>query len=256
MCLILLGFRTRPGLDLVVAANRDEAYERPTAASGWWSDAPDLLAGRDLREGGTWLGVSRRGRLAALTNIRSSEAKVPGAPSRGHLVRDFLLTSESAGAYADRRRAEADRYAPFNLLLYDGGEPLALSNRADGIRRLGPGVWGFSNGVLDEPWPKAARGAAALRRLLAEGVPAPEDLLALLSDDRPAPDDSLPETGVGLEAERMLSPIFTRTASYGTRSSTAVLISSEGEISWTERQTGPGAPEDSVVRLEFRAERP
>ncbi len=256
MCLILIGWKACPGLDLVVAANRDEAYDRPTAASGWWPEAPGVLAGRDLREGGTWLGVTRGGRLAALANVRGRGAGVPGAPSRGHLVRDFLLSRETAEAYALRLRAEGDRYPPFNLLLFDGRDLLAVSNRADGFRRLEAGVWGFSNGVLDEPWPKTVAGTGALRALLSQRIPEPEDLLALLSDDRPAPDGSLPETGIGLEAERLLSPIFTRTPTYGTRSSTVVLFSAEGAVSWTELQTGPGSSGGEVVRHEFRLERP
>ncbi|MEW6757148.1 MAG: NRDE family protein [Acidobacteriota bacterium] len=256
MCLILVGWRARPGLELVVAANRDEAYDRPTAASGWWPEAPGVLAGRDLREGGTWLGVTRGGRLAALTNIRGRGAGVPGARSRGLLVRDFLLSRDKAEGYALRVGAEGDRYPPFNLLLFDGRELLALSNRADGFRRLEAGVWGFSNGVLDEPWPKTVAGTRALRGLLSQRIPEPGDLLALLSDDRPAPDGSLPETGIGLEAERLLSPIFTRTQAYGTRSSTVVLLSTEGSASWTEIQTGPGSKADERVREEFRLEGP
>ncbi|MEW5764502.1 MAG: NRDE family protein [Acidobacteriota bacterium] len=254
MCLVLIGWKARPGLELVVAANRDEAYDRPTAVSGWWPDAPNLLAGRDLREGGTWLGVAREGRLAAVTNVRGRGAVVPGAPSRGHLVRDFLLSRQTAEAYALRLQAEADRYPAFNLLLFDGQDLLALSNQASGLRRLEPGVWGFSNGVLDEPWPKTEAGTRALRRLLDERVPAPDDLLDLLSDDRPAPDDALPDTGVGMEAERLLSPILTRTAAYGTRSSTAVLWTSAGAVSWAELQRDPGSEGGGVVRYSFRLE--
>ncbi len=222
MCLI--GFRWAPGSrePLLLLANRDEFHDRPSAPLGWW-EGDRLLAGRDLRAGGTWLGVTRDGRCAAVTNFRQPGPPRPEAPSRGRLPVRFLEGDRSAGAFLEALRGEAGRYAPFNLLLFDGESLLGYQSRDDRVVPLGAGLHVLSNGDFDAPWPKAE----ALRGRMAA---APEDdgaLLALLVDDRPFPDAELPRTGVPLDWERALSPIFVRMPAYGTRASTLVRIGRE-----------------------------
>ncbi|HEX2208992.1 MAG TPA: NRDE family protein, partial [Longimicrobium sp.] len=202
MCLIALALDGHPAYRLVMAANRDEFYARPTAPAEWWSDAPDVLAGRDLREGGTWMGVTRAGRVAAVTNYRDPElAQLQGAPSRGALVADFLRGSADAEAYARGLARRAARYNGFNLLVGDEGGWFYVSNRAEGVRRLEPGVYGLSNALLDTPWPKVVRAKAAMEDALAaaEGDAWDAGLWEMLADRVIAADDSLPDTGVGSE---------------------------------------------------------
>ncbi|HLM67041.1 MAG TPA: NRDE family protein, partial [Longimicrobium sp.] len=170
MCLIAFAHAAHPAFRLVVAANRDEAYARPTVPAGWWADAPDVLAGRDLREGGTWMGVTRGGRFAAVTNFRDPGfAQIAGAPSRGALVADFLRgpADADAEAYAHALSARAAEYNGFNLLVGDAVGLFYLSNRAPGVRRLEPGVYALSNHLLDTPWPKVVRARRAMADALA-----------------------------------------------------------------------------------------
>jgi uncharacterized protein with NRDE domain len=235
MCLILIAYRTHPRYDLLVAANRDEFHDRPTAPLAFWDDSPQVLAGRDLKEGGTWLGITRAGRFAALTNYRDPSRVLPNAPSRGRLVSDYLQGAESAHHYLDRLMARADGYNGFNLLLGDAEGLYYCSNRAGGVRALPPGLYGLSNHLLDTPWPKLERGRRALGRLLDHGSdPTPEALLDMLADRTPAPDAELPHTGVPLEWERWLSPIFIDAPGYGTRSSTVLLADGGGRARMVE----------------------
>jgi uncharacterized protein with NRDE domain len=243
MCLILFAWKMHENFPLVLAANRDEFYERPSAPAAFWEEAPDLLAGRDLREGGTWLGITRKGRLAALTNYRDPKSLKTGAPSRGRLVSDYLRSREIPEAYLHRIAPDADRFNGFNLLVGDPGDLFCFSNR--GIReRLDPGIYGLSNHLLDTPWPKVERGKSMLKDLLKEQKdPSPEALFALLADRTRPPDDLLPDTGVGLAWERVLSPLFIESPVYGTRSSTALLIDRRGGVTFAERVfNGGGDP--------------
>ena len=246
MCLVLFALDAHPHQRLVVLANRDEAYARPTAASAWWSDAPDVFAGRDLQSGGTWMGVTRTGRWAAVTNVRDPASLRADAASRGDLTRAFLTSSAPAADYAVRVFAERDAYNGFNLLVGDGRETHLVSSRRPSPERLEPGVYGLSNDTLDTPWPKVTRGKASLSSLLDEGHVDVEAALGVLSDAEPAPDAELPETGVGVEWERILSPPFVRTEHYGTRTSTVLTISRSGRVHWTE-QHHPGGPRTTVA---------
>jgi uncharacterized protein with NRDE domain len=240
MCLI--GFRWAPGSGepLLLLGNRDEFYERPAAPLAWW-EGGSLLAGRDLRAGGTWLGLDARGRLAAVTNFRKPGPPPAAAPSRGSLPVRFLQGEASAAAFLGALRGEAGRYAPFNLLLFDGETLLGYQSRDDRVVPLGPGLHALSNGDFDEPWPKAE----ALRRQLAGAPNDDGPLLALLADDRPFADAELPRTGVPLDWERALSPIFIRTPAYGTRASTLVRIRRES-AAVVELRFGPGGDEGRV----------
>jgi len=236
MCTILFSFRSVPGERLVLLANRDEFYNRPTAAAGTWEDAPDVYAGRDLVAGGTWLGVTGSGRIAAVTNYRDP-GQAPGELSRGALVADFLKGDASPREYLREIEKNAGRYTGFNLIVGDilgAGSLFYFSNRGEGIEELGTGLYGLSNHLLNTPWPKVRRGKERLRELLDRGAPE-RDLFGLLADRTIAPDEELPDTGVGIEIERQLSPIFIETPIYGTRSSTVVRFSDEGGISFEEK---------------------
>lgn len=253
MCLILFAYDAHPEYRLVLAANRDEFHARPTAPAAPWEDAPWVVAGRDLRGGGTWLGVTRRGRWAALTNYRDAREHAPDAPSRGHLVADYLLGEEPPAAYLAAVHSGAEAYNGFNLLVGDRESVHWYSNRAaGGGRPLAPGVYGLSNHLLDTPWPKVTRGKEALSRILSgAGRAEPDALLELLLDGTYAADHELPDTGVGIERERMLSSLFIASPEYGTRSSTALLIDREERILLVERTYVPGRAGWTEVRHEL-----
>jgi uncharacterized protein with NRDE domain len=254
MCLILLAYGVHPAYGLVVAANRDEFYERPTEAARFWDDAPEVLAGRDLTRGGTWLGVTRGGRFAAVTNYRDPRALMPDAPSRGHLVADFLRGSESPARYLARVAEAGARFNGFNLLAGDAGSLHYYSNRGGAPRRLAPGVYGLSNHLLDTSWPKVEAGKRALAALVTAGGELEiEGLFRVLSDREPAEDSRLPDTGVGLEAERMLSPLFITGPRYGTRCSTVILAGRDRRVEFVERTFVPGAALWEEARHEFEA---
>ena len=241
MCLILFAHDVHPEYSLVLAANRDEFFSRPTAPAARWADAPHVIAGRDLQGGGTWLGVTEDGRWSAVTNFREETPSRRDAPSRGHLVSRFLLTDIPASAYADSIAPNATAYNGFNLLLGDGREVVWLSNRTSGgvgfsQRILTPGIYGLSNHLLDTPWRKVTRGKEHLGEIVAQPtIPAPEPLLDLLLDTTYAAEHQLPSTGVPAELERLLSAAFISTPEYGTRSSTALLVARTGAIRFAER---------------------
>lgn len=235
MCFIVFAYAAHPRYRLVVAANRDEFYDRPTATAAYWDDAPHVLAGRDLKGGGTWMGITKSGRFAALTNVRDPQAHNPEAPSRGVLVKNFLTGEEAPLAYAGRLALSTERFNGFNLLIGTPREVYYHTNQDDAAVHLTPGVYGISNGKLDTPWPKVERGKAGLRTLLQNERIAPDALLDLLADDTLAADDALPDTGVGPEWERVLSPIFIETPAYGTRASTVVLVEHTGHVTFVER---------------------
>jgi uncharacterized protein with NRDE domain len=254
MCLILFAHRAHAAYPLVVAANRDEWFRRPTAPAAFWPDAPDVFAGRDLEQQGTWLGVTRGGRFAALTNYRDPLSNRPEAPSRGAIVSTFLRSQVPAMQYLERLRVESGRYNGFSLLAGDRDTLGYFSNREGEIRSLAPGLYGLSNSLLDVAWPKVEIGKARLAAALDAG-PDAERLLALLDDTGPASDRHLPTTGVSLEWERRLSSLRIVADGYGTRSSTALLVGADGEVSFVERSFDPTGSENGIVRERFRIER-
>jgi uncharacterized protein with NRDE domain len=227
VCLILLAWRAREDLPLVVAANRDEWRERPTQPAHWWPDHPGIFAGRDERAGGTWMGFARGGRFAAVTNFRDPSDRRSTARSRGELVTDFLLSTESPGAFLAALHSRAGEYNGFNLLVGDGRSLWYYGSREGAAREMAPGIYGLSNHLLDEPWPKVVQGREAMTRALADGDPRPR-LEAFLADASLAADDALPQTGVGADWERRLSAALITGADYGTRSSTTLLIDNRG----------------------------
>jgi len=254
MCLILFAHKVHPDYPLVLAGNRDEFYARPTAPAGFWPESPELLAGRDLVGGGTWLGVTRSGRLAAVANYRQPEARQRSVRSRGQLTVDFLRGTTAPADYLATVARRREDYRGFNLLAAAGGEIAYYSNLEGVVRILPPGIYGLSNALLDTPWPKVVGGKAALAAILAApGPPDPEPLFALLSDTTRPADSLLPETGVGLERERVLSSRFVLSADYGTRASTVVLVDRKGEAVFVERSFGrsPAFRQEVRCRLRF-----
>jgi uncharacterized protein with NRDE domain len=245
MCLILFAYDVHPYYHFVLAANRDEFHNRAAAPLQFWDDFPEILAGRDLKLMGTWLGVTRTGRLAAITNYRSTYEPKEAAPSRGDLVADFLKGSMGPVEYLQKIRARANAYNGFNLIVGDRDGLYYASNRGTWLRSLEPGIYGLSNHLLDTPWPKVKSGITCLKTLMAKRnkgiLPELEDLLR--NQERP-PDDQLPDTGVGLEWERRLAPIFISSPSYGTRCSSMLSITRTGELlfkelSWERVQATP-----------------
>jgi len=233
MCLAVIAQHAHPAYPLIVAANRDEFHERPTAAARWWPEG--ILAGRDLSAGGTWFGVTRRGRFALLTNYRDGRPRDPTARSRGELVVRALDSEAPAREILDHILASGDRYQGFNLVAGDAGQLHCASNRDVRVVRIGDGVAGLSNHLLDSPWPKVERTKARLRAVLAESDIDPEALFAALDDRTPAADDALPDTGIGLARERFLSSPFIVGDRYGTRSSTVLLIGADRRVRFVER---------------------
>lgn len=234
MCLILFAWRLHADYPLVVAANRDEFHARPTAPLSFWQDHPQVLAGRDLEAGGTWMGITRGGRFAALTNYRELADRDRAGRSRGLLVGECLLDDAPAEELVGRATADGADYRGFNLLVSDGDTMWWTSNRGTGPMELAPGLYGLSNHLLETPWPKVARGKQRLAEALDSSL-SPQVLLALLADTHPAQEDELPDTGVDRDRERMLSAARIVSPAYGTRASTALLVDRDGRCSMTER---------------------
>lgn len=254
MCLIVFAWRVHPDYPLVVAANRDEYRHRPARAAHWWDDAPGVLAGRDLEAGGTWMGITRSGRFAALTNYRDPRGRRESARSRGLLVRDALADGADAAATLKAVAGDSALYPGFNLLVGDG-RTLGVHESASGsVRLLEPGVYGLSNALLDTPWPKLATARARLAAALAS-LPDAGAVLALLRDDAPAPDHLLPDTGVGLDVERRLSPAFLRDEAYGTRCSSLILMRADGRARLREWTWGATAALESTTDHGFAIRR-
>jgi uncharacterized protein with NRDE domain len=253
MCILLVAHDAHPDYRLVLAANRDEEYDRPAAPAEFWQDAPEVLAGRDLRDGGTWLGVTRAGRWAALTNFREAAPRRDGAPSRGGLVAGFLRSSKGPEEFVRSQASGADTYNGFSLLCGDTGTLAFLSNRDGAPRVLAPEIYGLSNGPLDTPWPKVELGKRGLADLLESPPPLDEAAaFALMADVSRPPDEDLPHTGVGLEIERALSPIFVATERYGTRCSTLLTIDRARAVLFVERTLRRRADAWTERRFEFR----
>jgi len=252
MCLILFAYDAHPRFRLVIAANRDEHYARPSRAAQFWSDAPFVLGGRDVEQGGTWLGITRTGRWAAITNFREASPRMVDPPSRGRLVSDYLLGSETPSNYTADVAARGPRYNGFNLLCGDAASVRYVSNRGGPAQTVVPGMHGLSNHLLDTPWPKVRRGVEALATLGDGALPVlVERLFATLADRGGSPDEDLPDTGIGLPGERRLSPAFIPGDAYGTRASTVVLVDRDGTVTLAERAFGPGGQPLGSVQHSF-----
>jgi uncharacterized protein with NRDE domain len=237
---MLFAWRAHADYRLVFAGNRDEAYERPSTPAAFWDDAPTILGGRDLEKGGSWLALSRSGRIATVTNYRSGPPYRDAPRSRGELVANFLRTGVEARPYLEQIHAEGTQYRAFSLIVGDMAQLFFCSNQSDEIEEITPGIHGLSNHLLDTPWPKIRQGRDRVRGLLGRTE---DDLVAglfdILADRTMAPDADLPDTGVGLQRERELSSSFIANGRYGTRASTVLLIGSNRDVFFIERTFGP-----------------
>ncbi|MBN2569688.1 MAG: NRDE family protein [Deltaproteobacteria bacterium] len=256
MCLIIFAYKYHPLYPLVFGANRDEFYERPSAPVAFWDEEPNIIAGRDLRGGGTWLGLTKSGRIAAITNFRDPLARKEDAPSRGILVSDFLRGDERPEEFIKRIRPTASEYNGFNIIVGDLSRLFYFSNRGNVIREIDEGIHGLSNHLLDTPWPKVERGKEMFARLLSDRESPSEEAIFDALADTAWPDDTLlPDTGVGMELERILSPIFIKSPGYGTRSSTVILIDSYDTVRFTERTFDAGKVDQETRTVELKNEK-
>ncbi len=252
MCLTLFAIDQHKDYPFVVIANRDEYYARPTRSAHWWDDTPSIYAGRDLQANGTWMGVDRSGRFAAVTNVREPGITHDAPRSRGELPKNFLQGEMQAEVYLNHLQAIKQDYAGFNLLVADSSGCWFASNRSDGIKKIPSGIYGLSNGYFDEPWPKLKTGKLALQKSL-RGPADVESLLAILSDRDQADDESLPDTGLSAEFERLLSSRFIHSNEYGTRASSVLLRSTDNIISFNEQNFDGDGPvgEPVVEKFEY-----
>jgi uncharacterized protein with NRDE domain len=254
VCLLFIAYKSHPLYPLILAANRDEFYDRPTQAASFWEERKDVLAGRDLKGGGTWLGITKGGKIAAITNFRDLEALKVNAPSRGLLVGDYLLGDVDPEEYLRNLRDHAGAYSGFNVVVGRVDELYYFSNMDSAILKIPEGFHGMCNNFINTPWPKVERAKALLGSIILEHEEPPFEAIFDVLADRVRPDDSmLPNTGVGLEWERILSPIFVETEGYGTRSSTVVMVRRDGGVTFIERvfNGDPGKGEEKRFDFEI-----
>ena len=257
MCLIAFAWKAHAEFPLIVAANRDEWRDRAAAPAHWWPDRQAILAGRDLKAGGTWLGVTRAGRFAAITNFRDPTERDSSKPSRGAMVIDFLESAVSPRDFLAALAPGAQRYNAFNLLLGDGRSLCYFGSREGEILDVPPGVHALSNHLLDEPWPKVTRAKAGVEDLLTGGWRdgGLQPFFDVVSDTTGVADEALPDTGVGIEFERVLAPILIRGERYGTRCSTVVAFDQSGHAQFEERTRGPDGAVTGTEHFTFSSVR-
>ncbi len=253
MCLLFFSYRNTPGYRLVLAANRDEFLKRPTASLDFIGQEKQILAGLDLLGGGTWLGVNREGKIGALTNYRKKEKITGYAPSRGNILISYLSSRSGGVEFLKKLSEKASRYNGFSLIIGDGDNLFYFNNQQNNIKLLSPGFYGLSNHFLDTPWPKLNRGKDLLKPVMVDTDHVdPEKIFALLKDDQRPLDALLPDTGVGLEWERLLGSIFIVSPEYGTRSSAVITIGYDGETIFTEKTYNSSKKEQSgTVQISY-----
>ena len=235
MCLLLLSYKTHPEYKLIVAANRDEFYNRPAAPADYWPEDNNILGGRDLKEGGTWLGITQAGRFAAITNYRDMSVNNTSAPSRGNLTKEFLSTEITPYSFGMKLSRSAADYNGYNLVFGNTESMYYFSNKSLKLINLSAGIYGLSNHLLDTPWPKVQKSKISFNSVLENKNISEEELFSVLSDTSIPSDDSLPDTGLSPEIERAVAPVFVETPLYGTRSSTVILWNNNDEVKFVER---------------------
>ena len=239
MCILFLAINQHEKYPLVILANRDEFQERPTTSAKFWNEYPDLLAGRDEKEGGTWLGITKKGKISALTNYRDIPLHKEGRESRGLLVKEYLTSEISTAAYLDLLVSKRESYNPYNILIGNPKELYVYNNISNETHKLTYGFHGLSNAYLNSPWPKVSRGIEHLKNYILNSELKKEELFSIMKDETKAPDELLPSTGVGLEKERFLSSIFIQNPVYGTRSTAILLFDRQNTVSFYERSYSP-----------------
>lgn len=256
MCLIVFSWKTHPDYPLILAGNRDEFYDRPAKPVHRWEDKPQIVAGRDLKAGGTWLGISSNGRFAAVTNVRDMDLRSPqkNPPSRGELIPDFLTTQLSPRQFLEDLRTVAGEYNGFNLICGTPDVMYHISNQENKIHLLEPGIHAISNATLDTPWPKTEKARRLFTGLTKTKTPDEEALFSLLTDTERFPDDQLPDTGLSPVMERAVSSIFIQTENYGTRCSSLLFVEPKS-YTLTERSWKPGTTKaEQTVRKQVPIE--
>ncbi len=251
MCLLVLAVRKHPGLPLIVAGNRDEFHTRPTQAARWWPDKRDIVGGRDLQAGGTWLAVQRNGRFAAVTNYRDAHREKAGLRSRGELVTGFL--EAHAGVIDYLHSIDRDAYAGFNLVVSDSRSAGYLSNRGAGMRELPAGIYGLSNATLDDPWSKVTRTKSRLADLIEEDDVNETSLLRMLDDREKASADEVETNGLSFSMAHTLTAPFIVHPEYGTRCSTVMTVEDEGRVRFLERRFNPDGRVSGESKFAFES---
>jgi uncharacterized protein with NRDE domain len=251
MCLILFAKDYHPDYKIILAANRDEFYHRKTAAANFWDEHPDVLAGKDLEAGGTWLGITKKGKIGMLTNYRDLRHLKDHAPTRGRLVLDYLINGHKPDEYLDEIKPTASNFNGFNLIVGQPEQLLYFSNFGNGIEEIPNGIFGISNHLLETPWPKVQRGKSKLQSLIDAEKFEVENFFDLLKDDAKAADDQLPDTGLDLERERALSSMFIKSPGYGSRCSTLIMVNKKDEVLFAERVYNPENGESNTRSHQF-----
>ncbi|MCL5028664.1 MAG: NRDE family protein [Bacteroidetes bacterium] len=252
MCLLLISYESHSKYKLIIAANRDEFYNRPAEPAKFWENYPSLLAGKDLQAGGTWLGITKQGRFAAITNYRDMKNLKKDAPSRGELVTNFLTANDSPKLFSENLLATVDLYNGYNLLFTDLHDFFYFSNQTKKSVKLTSGSYGLSNHLLDTPWHKVETSKKSFKKILNKEDVSSEDLFEILSDTSTPPDDLLPNTGLMLEIERAVSPVFVATPFYGTRSSTVIFIDRNNQVKFTEKSLNTKTKEWNSTSFNFK----
>jgi len=252
MCLLLVSYKNHPKYKLIIAANRDEFYNRPAEPAKFWKEYPNLLGGKDLQAGGTWLGITKEGRFAAITNYRDIKNLKKDAPSRGELLTGFLTGSDTPKNYSEILLNSADVYNGFNLLYSDQNKFYYFSNQTKKPVKLEPGIYGLSNHLLDTPWHKVVKSKKSFKIILNSKDITSDDLFGILSDTSSPPDELLPDTGLALEIERAVSPVYVSTPFYGTRSSTVIFIDKDNQVSFIEKSLNSVSKEWTTSSYNFK----
>ena len=235
MCLLLISYKMHLTYKIILAANRDEFYDRPVEAANYWKENPSILAGRDLKAGGTWIGITKEGRFAAITNYRDINLNKENSPSRGKLIIDFLSNKNSIKDYSKILKETSRLYNGYNLIFGDKDNLFYFSNKTENLTKLTPGIYGLSNHLLDTPWPKVEKGKNSFKEKINRKDVGINDLFDILLDKTIPPDELLFDTGLSPEIERAVSPIFVETPFYGTRSSTVILWDYSDKIIFVEK---------------------
>jgi uncharacterized protein with NRDE domain len=235
MCLIFFALNQHPSYKLIIAANRDEFYQRPTQRASWWQENKTILGGKDSEAGGTWMGITKQGKIAFVTNYRDLPNLKTNAPSRGELVSDYLTNHKTAHQFLESRKDTFQAYNGFNLVVGNVNQLWYCSNYKTDNEKLDKGIFGLSNALLDTPWPKVNSGKEEFKKAIEAKSPDVNNLFGLLQNETQASDNHLPNTGLGIERERVLSARFIKSPGYGTRCSTVILINNNNEVHFVER---------------------
>lgn len=252
MCLIFLSYKQNKEYPLIVLANRDEFYNRPTQAADYWNENPNILGGKDLEGGGTWMGVTKNGYMAMLTNYRDIANIIPNAPTRGKLVADYLLGEFSPKEYLAALSRTASRYNGYSLIVGSFNDPWYYSNYQNKLVQLGTGFYGLSNALLNNKWPKVETGKSMLSPLLSKNKIDKNALFDVMTNPNVATDKQLPQTGLPLEKERAVSSMFIRTKEYGTRCTTLIIVDKSGKVDFTERPFENGLATGEEYNFSFQ----